>query len=488
MRLSPLFSFPTGMVSTTLKALASSLFAIFFLMSAAYLMTDLIVGEANAQSTAAGSNSADVINCSPAPCVLPPTQVSEGGAEVADAPIVADPVNPAHLLLGSLDGNCRSDLGFFTSSDGGSSWNRTCLTGGIGLYAPSNYPMVGYDRNGVAYIAAQFTHHTSSTFGLIGIQRSTDGINWSPFATAMNKGIAPYYPWLAVDTSVDSPYVNNLYVSAVVVGETRNSQYLDRLYVSHSSDSGKDWQVVAVAPAQLGLKQDFYTHMTIGKHGTVYLTWMYCEDGRNYPCSNDEASIVFSKSTDGGNTWSFPTLVATVALREELLPNSNVGIENRPSIGVDNSDGPHSGNLYVSMYNWTGTYLQVQVVRSTDGGITWSTPVPVAPPSDTHDQFFPCLSVSSTGLVGVSWLDRRNDPANIDYQAFAAISSDGGQTFPNVQLTEAFSDPNINGSGREHWMGDYSGNTWAGPDFVAAWMDSSNGVDMQDVIGGIRLK
>jgi hypothetical protein len=37
-------------------------------------------------------------------------------------------------------------------------------------------------------------------------------------------------------------------------------------------------------------------------------------------------------------------------------------------------------------------------------------------------------------------------------------------------------------------MGDYTGNTWAGPDFVAAWMDSSNGVDMQDVVGGIRLK
>jgi hypothetical protein len=30
--------------------------------------------------------------------------------------------------------------------------------------------------------------------------------------------------------------------------------------------------------------------------------------------------------------------------------------------------------------------------------------------------------------------------------------------------------------------------TWAGEDFIAAWMDSSNGVDMQEVVGGIRLK
>ena len=141
------------------------------------------------------------------------------------------------------------------------------------------------------------------------------------------------------------------------------------------------------------------------------------------------------------------------------------------------------------MYNWTGSHLQVQVVRSTDGGNTWSKPVLVAPASDTHDQFFPWLSVSGTGLVGVSWLDRRNDPANVDYQAFAAISTDGGQSFqPNIQLTTAFSNPNVNGYADNAWMGDYTGNTWDGPNyFVAAWMDSSNGIDMQEVVGGIRL-
>jgi Neuraminidase (sialidase) len=139
------------------------------------------------------------------------------------------------------------------------------------------------------------------------------------------------------------------------------------------------------------------------------------------------------------------------------------------------------------MYTWTGTYLRVQVIRSTDGGTTWSKPVPVAPATDTHDQFFPSLSVSPTGKVGVSWLDRRNDPKNVDYQAFAAISTDGGKTFPNTQLTKAFSDPDTNGTGN-NWMGDYTGNTWAGGKFIVAWMDSSNGVDMQEVIGGVRLK
>jgi hypothetical protein len=200
------------------------------------------------------------------------------------------------------------------------------------------------------------------------------------------------------------------------------------------------------------------------------------------------SQLRFSKSADGGNTWSSPRLLTKVHYAFPALPNTQgERVFNYPVIGVDNSNGPHSGNLYVATYDWTGTYLRVQVIRSTDGGNTWSKPVPVAPPSDTHDQFFPALSVSPTGNVGVSWLDRRNDPANIDYQAFAAISTDGGRTFPNTQLTHAFSNPDTNGT-LNHWMGDYTGNTWAGPDFIAAWMDSSNGVDMQEVVGGVRLK
>jgi hypothetical protein len=53
--------------------------------------------------------------------------------------------------------------------------------------------------------------------------------------------------------------------------------------------------------------------------------------------------------------------------------------------------------------------------------------------------------------------------------------------------TTTFSNPKNNGTG-DNWMGDYTGNTWVGDKFIAAWMDSSNGVDMQEVVGGVQLK
>ncbi|HTA23762.1 MAG TPA: sialidase family protein, partial [Terriglobales bacterium] len=420
-------------------------------------------------------------SCSPAPCVLPPTQASEGGAEVSDAPIVADPLNPLNLLLGSFDANCPPPgiAGFHLSSDGGATWSRYCMPlindfhGRT--YVPGGDPMVGYDRNGIAYIASGYGDSDGLGYTLIAVQKKLSDGNWTQPVVVLGGGDSgPFNGWMSVDTSTQSPHLNSLYMSAVVGNEPQGNK--NGVVVAHSYDGGQTWTSVKVAPVQTAPVGEGNTGTTVGSDGTVYVTWMYCN-----PCIvNGKSDMLFSKSNDGGNTWSTPVLMGTVVQSE--IPNSNVYIQDNPAISVDNSNGPYAGNLYVAMYNWTGTFMQVQVWRSTDGGSTWSKPVPVAP-GITHDQFLPWLSVSPAGLVGVSWLDRRNDPKNVNYQAFAAISTDGGKSFqPNVQLTTAFSTPTIG-------MGTYTGDTWDGPNyFVAAWMDDSNGVDMQEVVGGIRLK
>src|ERR1700674_4597863 len=98
---------------------------IFVILSAAHFLAENAHGQF---AEAPGSVNPD-LTCSPTPCVLPPTQASEGGSIVTDAPLVTNPLNPKQLLLGSFDGNCPnpSALGFHLSSDGGSTWNRTCM-------------------------------------------------------------------------------------------------------------------------------------------------------------------------------------------------------------------------------------------------------------------------------------------------------------------------------------------------------------------------
>jgi hypothetical protein len=150
---------------------------------------------------------------------------------------------------------------------------------------------------------------------------------------------------------------------------------------------------------------------------------------------------------------------------------------------VDNSGGPNAGSLYVVAYNWTGTQMQVEVFASPDGGTTWKMPVRVAAPYK-NDEFFPGLSVSATGLVGVNWLDRRNDPQNIFYQPFVAVSHDGGKSFgKNYRLAKPLSNPYYS----PYSMGDYTGNAWSGQRLFVTWPDTRNGI-MQDYVGGLLIK
>jgi len=456
------------------------------LIFVALLSAHFLIADARGQSETPPNPGG--FECSPAPCVLPPTEASEGGDSiVTDSPIAADPSNQQRLLLGSVDSNCgnSSSVGLHLSEDGGSTWARVeCMPTIVGRrgFEAAREPSVGYDQKGNAYASATYSDIAGKGYGLVAVQKSSDGgTKWSkPVIALQSPGYTNYYlTHLSVDASAGSPWAGAVYVSGVLVsGQGAKNQVL----VSHSTDGGATWSQVAVDSVQKYPAQDNWTRTAVAKDGSVYLAWLRC----SWKCRI--GYITLSKSADGGNTWSAPQQIARVKMPPDGLPHTFERVYNYPSIGVDNSDGPYAGTVYVVMYTWTGSYLKVQMIRSTDGGTTWSAPERLAPQSDTHDQFFPSISVSPTGRVGVSWLDRRNDPADIDYQAFAAISEDGGKSFgPNWQLTTAFSNPKNNGTG-DNWMGDYTGNTWAGDDFIAAWMDSSNGVDMQEVIGGVRLK
>ena len=238
----------------------------------------LLAGRASGQTR--GPARAEPITCSPAPCILPATRGSEGGAEVTDTPIAADPINPQHLLLGSVDFNCPqpSVSGFHISSDGGSTWSRTCMpviTTSERVFWPGGQPMVGYDLNGTAYIAGEYGDSEGLGYGLVAIQKSTDGVNWSNPAISLggpNNFELFLYASLSVDASPQSRYANSLYVSAMVLHQAGEN----RVVVSHSGDRGSTWSTVAVDRVQAPPAADRWTDTIVGADGTVYLTWMHC--------------------------------------------------------------------------------------------------------------------------------------------------------------------------------------------------------------------
>ena len=93
-----------------------------------------------------------------------------------------------------------------------------------------------------------------------------------------------------------------------------------------------------------------------------------------------------------------------------------------------------------------------------------------------RDQWFPALAAAPDGRLTALWLDRRDDPANRLYYAYARTSTDGGLTWrPGTRVSSAPSDPNLNIPPGTEGIGDYIGLA-AGPGVVwGAWVDVRNG-------------
>jgi Neuraminidase (sialidase) len=83
--------------------------------------------------------------------------------------------------------------------------------------------------------------------------------------------------------------------------------------------------------------------------------------------------------------------------------------------------------------------MDVNFIRSTDGGQTWSAPKRVNddPTGTTAWQWFGTMSVAPNGRIDVIWNDTRNSLSNNRLsEVFYSYSYDGGATFSkNIKLT-----------------------------------------------------
>ncbi|MBZ5721594.1 MAG: glycoside hydrolase [Acidobacteriia bacterium] len=382
------------------------------------------------------------------------------------------------MVLGTDDGNCGgSGEGFYSTRDGGSTWlGHSCIS-------PRDYPFgldIAYDLNNRVFAGA------GDGDAILTLRYSdNNGVLWSRARVLGGSGLGgPGSPRLAIDASPSSPFKNSIYMSSIhdCCGEGGGAT---RVFVLHSSDGGQHWKSVPLDQWQLP-SVDAFQRLSVGEDGIVYVTWMRCSRPQLGPCVKDGVPIYLSKSADGGMTWTPPSLVATTSLAPGnclfgCIPNVGVTpIDNEPVITVVGSGG--TARVYVVFYNWSGTQMQVEVVTSTDGGKTFGTPVRVSN-SDVGDQFVPSISAAPDGTVAVSWLDRRNDPANLKYQPFLATSKDGQAFGTNFLLTSYQTDPTpflgggIPGPPPALWKGSAAYSTWT---------DDSFG-DFRAKLGGVQF-
>jgi hypothetical protein len=159
----------------------------------------------------------------------------------------------------------------------------------------------------------------------------------------------------------------------------------------------------------------------------VYVTWTrYIFNAHNGNYVQSPIDFVFS--TDGGHTFSSPQLISGNVLYSQ---------GSRPVVGPD-------GTLYVF---WDGatrlaTLDSTWMVKSTDGGATWSKPVAVSPlvdistPADAvfRVNSFPAADVAPNGDLYAAWSTQVSDSTGGHAAAVYSKSTDGGATWSSPAL------------------------------------------------------
>jgi len=368
---------------------------------------------------------------------LPTTNTTQSELSIDVAPfsenIVFASANTTNWPVTTLFGT-----GVYWSLDGAQNWGGSDIPP-FGSNSGDPASVIGNNGN--------FYENYINNPGGMGISISTDnGATWSTHSVAPNPGSLADKNHMMIDKTPGSPYEGRLYVTWTDFGGPNNNDVVIR----YSTDNGVTWTSSFNLSSSLNAGSHSQgANVQTAANGDVYVTFAIYD---NFPTGED--AIGFAKSTDGGDTWTSSRIYGALTpnpnfnfgIRGSLKPTS-IRVSSFPSMAVDRTTagltpGGASGNIYIT---WpqrgvtpAGSDPDIVMIKSTDGGTTWSAPVRVNDDavSNGKDQYFPWMTVDqATGQLLFVFYDSR-DINNDSSSVWMASSFDGGTTFNNFEVSE----------------------------------------------------
>jgi len=342
-------------------------------------------------------------------------------------------------------------------------------------------PQLAVDLGGNIYVVWEDDTNTNSN---ILFSRSTDGgATFSPPKGVSNSAGFSFNPRVAVDTGGT---INVVWQDSPDFFRTSN------VFFSRSSDAGNTFST----PMNLSgtSSSAFYSTPQIAVHNAGNISVVWESDTGNL-------AIWFSGSSDGGATFSAPTMLSTntggsidsqiavdkngninVVWEDDLAGHSDISFSRSADNGATfsppmnlsnplgnslaNSNSPRLaldilGNINAVWANDSPGNFDIFISRSTDGGVNFSGPKNISKSSSFSSN--PFIAVDAGGNINLVWADI--NPADLNTDIFFARSSDGGATFSTAQ--------NVS-----HSSG-FSSNPWltvdAGANINVSWEDNTPG-------------
>jgi len=270
-----------------------------------------------------------------------------------------------------------ADIGFATSTNGGTTWSHGYLPGLTvnykgGTFSAVSDPSVAYDPKHGVWLILSLPIATNGTVD-VAVSSSPDGLTWANPVIVDNSGVDDK-SWITCDTTSTSPFYGNCYA------EWDQGFSTGQVEMSTSTDGGKTWGASEhTADSLTGLGGQ----PLVQPDGTVVV-----------PIASDSGGIAAFTSTNGGVSWNKSVLITPV--QHFHAQAGNLRSPGLPSAIVDGG-----GTVYVV---WPDCRFRLNcssddIVMSTSrDGVHWSavSRIPIDPTTSTVDHFIPGIGADST--------------------------------------------------------------------------------------------
>jgi hypothetical protein len=387
------------------------------------------------------------------------------------------------------------------SKDGGAHWTPSWAhfsrcSGGTpangGYYERTSDPWVSFAPNGDAYQIAISFNQSDFTNAVLVSKSANGGTSWSE-PTTLIRDTSPFNFNDKESLTADPTSANRVYAvwdrirhpgENPSFGAFRSYAFRGDIMFSRTTDGGTTWEPardilarnanlftignqIAVLPDQDGTLIDVFN---MGKGS-----------GKQRSPNQFTQSVI--RSTDHGTTWSSRPITVALDFDVPVVDPDNPGDFVRagtflPDIAADPNDATKVYVVWADGRFSGGAHPDVVLSRSTDKGLTWSTPIKVNKTPVDVAAFTPSVDVSANGTVAVSYYDFRfntPDPATLPTDFFIVHSHDYGVSFGSeLKLTDASFDMRTAPVAGGFFVGDYEGLASFGTQFLNLWVQSEN--------------
>lgn len=402
-------------------------------------------------------------------------------------------------------------IGVGVSSDAGKTWADSvmpfdmCAPGtpsSLSFYQRNSDPWMSFGPDGIAYSSA-LAFDAVDNKNAVAVARSLDGgKSWDhaqpiqgsiyttfQFGTDKNsttadptKNKTAYTVWDTLTDPTDQPDDN-----------PHTSAYTGPAYFSMTTDGGVSWSPAKIIVNTTQRQQTIGNVIVVDpRTGTLYDFFndiVPPNTPRRGTLTNQQ--LAFVKSTDGGNSWTAPQIIAPLNALGVIDPNTGEHLRTGDGL-FEVAINPTTGKLYAvwqSSTNYvksanqaTGLWdNEILITSSADGGVSWTTPSVVHALASGLPTFTPTVAVNNVNgqeTIAVSYYDFRNLTAgqttNLPTDYFVSYSTNGGASFGNEQrLTPTSFDSRTAPVARGFFLGDYEALQPSGSGFEAVFVKTN---------------